>query len=76
MFLNFIKSQGYAFDAEKDVSFTDYENISPWAAESVDIMVKAGILNGRTDGSFDPKGVATRAEVATLLKLFLEKANK
>lgn len=36
-------------------------------------MVKAGILNGRTDGSFDPKGVATRAEVATLLKLFLEK---
>ena len=39
-------------------------------------MVKSGILNGRTDGSFDPKGIATRAEVATVLKLFLEKTNK
>ncbi len=76
MFSNFMKSQGYAFNAEKEVSFTDNTNISPWAVESVTFMVKYGILNGRTDGSFDPKGVATRAEVATVLKLFLEKANK
>ena len=75
MFSNFIKSQGYTLNTEKEVSFTDNVNISPWAVESVEFMVKAGVLNGRTDGSFDPKGVATRAEVATILKLFLEKAN-
>ena len=76
MVSNFIKSQGYALNTEKEAVFTDNANISPWAVESVEFMVKAGILNGRTDGSFDPKGVATRAEVATILKLFLEKVNK
>lgn len=30
-------------------------------------LTKAGLLNGRPDGSFDAKGKATRAEVATVL---------
>ncbi len=76
MVSNFMKSQGYVLNTEKEAVFTDNANISSWAVESVEFMVKAGILNGRTDGSFDPKGVATRAEVATILKLFLEKVNK
>ncbi len=73
MFANFMKQQGYTLEATREVAFTDKDSISPWAIESVEFMVKSGILNGRTDGSFDPKGVATRAEVATVLKLFLEK---
>ena len=76
MFANFMKQQGFTLNTTREANFTDSDKISPWAKESVEFMVKSGILNGRTDGSFDPKGIATRAEVATVLKLFLEKTNK
>ena len=35
-------------------------------------MQQAGILAGRTNNRFDPKGTATRAEVATVLRRFVE----
>jgi len=53
-------------------SFADAGNISDWAAKAVDAMYKAGILNGKGNNAFDPKGTATRAEVAQLFMNFME----
>ncbi|CCY21206.1 putative uncharacterized protein [Firmicutes bacterium CAG:24] len=35
-------------------------------------MQQAGILSGKNGNKFDPKGTATRAEVATVLRRFVE----
>ena len=53
-------------------SFTDSALISDYAKEAVDAMYKAGILNGKGNGVFDPMGTATRAEAAQMLKTFME----
>lgn len=66
----------YAKYLGKDVSniegmaiyeFKDYENISGWALTSVRYCMNAGILNGNADGSYNPKGGTTRAELAKIL---------
>ena len=53
--------------------FTDYEDISDWAMTAVRYCLNAEFISGRTDGSFDPKGYATRAEVASVIMRVLEK---
>lgn len=53
-------------------AFTDGNTVSGWAKEAVLWAVDAGILSGRNDGTLDPKGPATRAEVCTVLQRFLK----
>ena len=53
-------------------TFSDSASVSSWAAEAVDIMYRAGILNGKGEGIFDPAGTAARAEVAQMFKNFME----
>ena len=53
--------------------FSDYDKISDWSKTAVRYCLNAGIISGRTDGSFDPQGKATRAEAASMLVRFLEK---
>ena len=68
MICNYLKFKNVDLsNAINTTPFTDSENISSWASESVNIIKALGIINGRTDGSFDPKGTATRAEIATIL---------
>ncbi|MEG2000003.1 MAG: S-layer homology domain-containing protein [Evtepia sp.] len=50
--------------------FRDAKKISSWANAGISWAVGAGILNGRTDGTLDPKGSATRAEVAAMMQRF------
>jgi hypothetical protein len=54
------------------VNFADSAGISSWAKEAVKSMQQAGILAGKTNNCFDPAGTATRAEVATVLRRFVE----
>lgn len=56
----------------KAVTFADNANISSWAKDAVRAMQQAGILAGKNGNKFDPKGTATRAEVATVLRRFVE----
>ena len=56
----------------KAVTFADNANISSWAKDAVKAMQQAGILAGKVNNRFDPKGTATRAEVATVLRRFVE----
>ena len=54
------------------VTFADNAQISSWAKNAVRTMQQAGILSGKNGNKFDPKGTATRAEVATVLRRFVE----
>ncbi|NPV89256.1 MAG: hypothetical protein HPY50_00590 [Firmicutes bacterium] len=48
-------------------AFTDYEQISSWAVDSVAEVVKEGCVKGYPDGSFRPQGNATRAEAVSVI---------
>lgn len=69
---HYAKWKNFSLEGELK-TFTDAENISTYAEDAVEAVVRAGIMNGHTDGSFDPKGKATRAEVATVLVNFAKK---
>ncbi len=47
--------------------FTDEAALQDWTRQSVRFCVAAGVMNGNADGSFNPKGSVTRAEMAQLL---------
>lgn len=51
-------------------AFGDESKISSWARDFVTKCQIGGLVNGRDNGNFDPKGNATRAEVATILYNF------
>lgn len=70
---NYAAKMGYALPRTlKAVTFTDRAQISSWATDAVRAMQQAGILAGKDGGRFDPKGTATRAEVAIVLHRFVE----
>ena len=48
-------------------TFTDEASISSYAVTAVHALANIGVINGYKDGSFTPRGYATRAEVATML---------
>lgn len=47
-------------------TFTDDASISEYAKTAVYAMKKIGVVKGYEDGSFNPYGYATRAEIATI----------
>ena len=59
-------------NVEASFKFNDQDKINNWAAASVIKMQQAGIINGRTDGSFAPQGTSTRAEAATVIKGYID----
>ena len=56
----------------KELHFNDEAEISGYALEALRWAVENGILNGYGDGRLGPKGQATRAHVAQMLKNFIE----
>ena len=52
--------------------FTDAGSISAWAQNNVGWAVGKGLLTGRDNGTLDPTGNTTRAEVAAMLQRFNE----
>ena len=52
--------------------FADREQVSSWAGEAIAWAVDAGVMGGRTDGTLDPAGTATRAEAAVMLRQFVK----
>ncbi|MCL2152040.1 MAG: S8 family serine peptidase [Oscillospiraceae bacterium] len=55
-----------------NVNFIDEADIADYAKEAIVAFFRGGIINGKPGNLFDPKGNATRAEIATMLTLFLE----
>lgn len=51
-------------NSKASLSFTDKENIASYAEDAIAELVGLGVLNGYEDGTFNPRGTATRAEAA------------
>jgi hypothetical protein len=56
--------------------FSDYGKISDWALESVAWAVNNDLLSGVGDNQLDPSGLATRAQVASILMRYCENIKK
>ena len=52
--------------------FTDADQIQDYAREAMAWAVTVGLFEGNADGALNPRGNATRAEVATLIMRFAE----
>lgn len=52
-------------------AFTDATSVSGWAKDAVAWAVEQGIITGKDGGILDPKGQATRTEVAQMVKNFM-----
>lgn len=49
------------------LSFTDTDSIAPYAKDAISQLVGLKIINGYEDGTFKPRGTATRAEAAKMI---------
>ncbi|MCR4600164.1 MAG: S-layer homology domain-containing protein [Clostridia bacterium] len=57
--------------AAEKIDFSDRNSIAEYAAAAVETIQKAGLMSGREDGSFDPRGLTTRAEFCKVESMFL-----
>lgn len=69
----------YAQNKKYDVSgaksldgYTDAQSVSSYAVPALQWANAAGVVNGKSGSKLDPKGYATRAEVAAMLMRFCE----
>ena len=73
MFYNYANYKGYDLSATSDLSgFTDAGKISDWALPAMRWAVGSGLMNGYGDGTLNPQGTATRAQLAAMLHNFIE----
>ena len=69
-----VTSAGQGVDLISESSgYSDGHEVSSYAADAVKWAVGSGLISGRDDGTLDPKGTASRAEAAQILKNFCEK---
>lgn len=75
MMANYVKYKGYDYELN-ELYFSDVDSISSWALESVKILNDLKIMQGNSDGTYNPKKVATRAEIATVFYNYLNFINR
>ena len=66
-----VNGGGFSGDWAFNLSFSDADKVSGWAAEGVTWCVMNGVGGGRVDGTLDPLGTATRTETAQMLMKYL-----
>lgn len=67
--------KGYDVTESGDLSgYTDADGISAYAKDAMAWANSEGLITGVTDTTLNPKGTATRAQVATILMRFRENA--
>lgn len=71
MLYRYIQKCGYTITGSGEINFTDKASISDWAMDAVEALVKAGVLNGKENGAYDPTACATRGEASTILARFI-----
>ncbi|MBQ9535874.1 MAG: InlB B-repeat-containing protein [Clostridia bacterium] len=67
--------KGYDVSVGQDTNILSYDDafdVSGWAMEAMQWAVGSGLISGRTESTLAPKGDATRAEAAAILKRFIE----
>ncbi len=53
-------------------SFKDYNKVSGWAEDAILWANTKGLIAGNSDGTLNPGGKATRAEIATIMMRFVQ----
>ncbi len=70
-FYKFAAHLNYNTSHSKDIStFPDAVQAHAWALDGLRYAYALGLLAGRTNGKLDPRGEATRAEMAAIVKRF------
>lgn len=70
MLMRYAQYAGIQVGGITQTAFQDQAKISSWAKSAVETLASAGLIQGKEGNVFDPKGTATRAEVATILMRF------
>lgn len=73
MLYRFAQFQGKAEGEIKSIeSFSDAAQVSGWAKAAVEWAYGMGVMNGNADGTLDPTGNTTRAEMAQFFTNFIQ----
>lgn len=73
MLYRYAQYKGYVTSQSGDITqYKDYGKVSNFSRAAMTWAVGAGIITGRPGALLDPKGNASRAEAATMLKRFEE----
>jgi hypothetical protein len=73
--VNYARHTGRSLSARQAYAgFADGAAIAGYARAAVETVARAGIIGGKPSNLFDPEGSATRAEVAAILRRFVESA--
>ncbi len=76
LLFRYAERKGYDVSAAARLDqYTDAPQISEYAFEAMSWANAAGLITGNSDGTLNPKGNATRAEVSTILMRFYENGN-
>ncbi len=72
---NALKADGYRYNANYNLSYTDVGN--KWYTDAVRVVTQANVFQGYSDGTFRPQSKITRAEWVATLRRFqdLKEAN-
>ena len=63
---------GFTGDWMYRLPFADLDQISDWAFEAVAWCNMKGVITGKDNSVFDPKGPAQRSELAAILARYLQ----
>ncbi len=74
IFMRYASSREIVLGETETAPFADADSVSPWARDAVDFARLTGLMNGKSNNRFDPRGTATRAEICAVTARFLEKA--
>ncbi len=73
IFYRYAESRGYEMTGAADlIAFVDGSDTSAWARPAMQWAVANNLISGKANAVLDPKGTATRAEVASILMRFCE----
>ena len=74
MLQRYLRAYGIGPELTEREAFADESRVSDWALEAVNMMRDAGLMNGRGENLFEPKGTATRAEICAVVYRITELA--
>ncbi|CAN7309942.1 S-layer homology domain-containing protein [Paenibacillus sp. LjRoot153] len=55
--------------------FHDLDSVSAYARDAVSVLQQSGLMNGTTEGYFNPKNASTRAQAATVVYRLFQSLN-
>ncbi|MBQ4602807.1 MAG: S-layer homology domain-containing protein, partial [Clostridia bacterium] len=76
MLTNYLKYKGIELEESSSETFADDSKIGAWAYDAVYAIKAIGVVSGMGNNEFQPRGNATRAQVAQMMLMFDQYLNK